>query len=335
MAVPFSNQAEEKGVDEGARQPGDAVRRDVRGPWKERLPEVVDVIMRTLEDRGTVGHVCTYALPHQDVIVLIINLLSRLLFPGYFGEKAMHRANLEFHLRETANIAFDLLCEEIAKCLVHAGAESSKEARERCAQEAQRHAFDLLGKFPALIDLLDGDVRAAYLGDPAATGSDEIVVCYPGFRALLIFRIAHELHVQGVPLLPRVMTEHAHQHTGIDIHPGATIGRNFFIDHGTGVVIGETTQIGENVKMYQGVTLGALSFPTDEHGDLRRGFKRHPTIEDEVVIYSNATILGAVTIGGGSVIGGNVFLTHSVEPHSKVTREGPGHRIRKMRRRAR
>ena len=314
----------------GSMQPGDQVGGSVGGPYKERLPEVVDAIMGTLEDRGTVDHVCTYALPHQEVIVLTIDLLSRLLFPGYFGEKAMHRANLKFHLGETANVAFDLLCEEIVKCLLHAHRESSEQTPESCVEQAQRHAFDLLGKFPALIEMLDADVQAAYLGDPAATGNDEIVICYPGFRAVLIYRIAHELHAQGVPLLPRIMTEYAHRVSGIDIHPGAAIGRNFFIDHGTGVVIGETSEIGENVKMYQGVTLGALSFPTDEHGDLRRGFKRHPTIEGGVVIYANTTILGAVTIGEGSVIGGNVFLTDSVEPYSKVTREGPGYRVRKI-----
>jgi serine O-acetyltransferase len=189
----------------------------------------------------------------------------------------------------------------------------------------------MLQKLPALSEMLDLDVRAAYLGDPAATGNDEIIMCYPGFHALLIHRLAHKLHLQGVPLLPRMMAEHAHRESGIDIHPGATIGRSFFIDHGTGVVVGETTVIGDNVKMYQGVTLGALSFPTEPNGTLKRGFKRHPTIGDDVVIYSNASILGDVMIGKGSVIGGNVFLSHSVEPNSKVTRERPSLKIRRRR----
>ena len=296
-----------------------------------RLPSVVDSVMGMLEDTGKVDHVCTLSLPRREEVVEILSLLSRMLFPGYFSGEDLDRVNLRARLGETTEAAFDLLSAEIARCLLHAGGDSSDEARRNAARQARQQTFDLFSRFPALIQALDGDVGAAYLGDPAATGQDEIIMSYPGFRAILIYRIANEIHCRGVPLLARMMTEHAHSLTGIDIHPGASIGRNFFIDHGTGVVIGETTEIGANVKIYQGVTLGALSFPTDEDGNLRRGFKRHPTIEDEVIIYANTTILGAVTIGRGSVIGGNVFLTDSVDAGSKVTRDGPRPKVRQWR----
>lgn len=301
------------------------------GPAKAQLPDIVNGLIEALAARGTVDHVCTYPLPRRDMVVRIVSLLSRILFPGHFGEKAMDRSNLNYHLGEMTNTAFEYLCAESAKCLLWSRRDITKEARESCAREAHHHALAMLQKLPALSEALDLDVRAAYLGDPAATGNDEIIMCYPGFHALLIHRLAHELHLQGVPLLPRMMAEHAHRISGIDIHPGATIGRSFFIDHGTGVVVGETTVIGDKVKMYQGVTLGALSFPTDPNGTLKRGFKRHPTIEDNVVIYSNASILGDVVIGKGSVIGGNAFLSHSVEPYSKVTQERPSLKIRRRR----
>lgn len=295
------------------------------------MPHGVNKILSTLEHRGKVEHVCTFQLPGREAAVRILTLLERLLFPGYFGKKAVERTNLPSRLQETAAEAFDLLQEQIALCRLHEQRESSRDARQHAFARARQDALGLLNYLPDLIEILDGDVEAAYLGDPAATGNDEIIICYPGFQAVMVHRIAHKLHEMEVPLLPRMMSEHAHSVTGIDIHPGATIGRNFFIDHGTGVVIGETTEIGQNVKMYQGVTLGALSFPTDEDGNLKRGFKRHPTIEDEVILYANATVLGAITIGEGSVVGGNVFLTHSVEPGSKVTLEGPGHKVRRMR----
>ncbi|MFW6044609.1 MAG: serine O-acetyltransferase EpsC [Planctomycetota bacterium] len=304
---------------------------DNPGPaYRSHIPDTVDAIMHTLEDRGKVEHICTYELPSREDCIRIIHLLQRLLFPGYFRSGAVDRANLRFHLGQTANEAFELLQQQITLCRLHQRRESSKKARARASKEAQGNALTLLRKLPDMIDTLDGDVQAAYLGDPAATGNDEIIICYPGFLAILIYRIAHRLHRMNVPFLPRIMTEYAHSTTGIDIHPGATIGRNFFVDHGTGVVIGETTEIGDNVKIYQGVTLGALSFPTDEEGNLKRGFKRHPSIEDDVIIYANATVLGAITIGEGSVVGGNVFLTHSVDPGSKVTLESPGHKVHQM-----
>jgi len=296
-------------------------------PYKEKLPDVVDAMLKELERRGTVQHVCQYPLPSQEGVIRVLELLSELLFPGYFGRRGLDRPNLAYHLGVTANQAHELLAEEITRCLLHSGRGGWPCDRLECEEEAQRQAFALMEKLPGLLTVLDGDVRAAYMGDPAATGYDEIIFCYPGFRAILIYRIAHELRLQGVRWLPRIMTEYAHRITGVDINPGATIGKNFFIDHATGVVIGETTEIGDNVRLYQGVTLGAWSFQTDEKGELVRGYKRHPTIEDDVIIYSNASILGPVTIGKGSIIGANVLLTHSVEAGTQVSIEKPRHRM--------
>lgn len=299
--------------------------KDARG----RIPALTEDILGRLETCESVDHICTCPLPHRETAGKLLTLLERTLFPGYFSHKAADKANLRFLLGETANEAYDLLKGEISKCLIHDRRNTPEELNfEHAEAEAAEHALSLLENIPRLIGILDGDVRAAYLGDPAAQSNDEVIIGYPGFQAVLTYRIAHHLHSRNVPLLPRMMAEYAHSATGIDIHPGAQIGRNFFIDHGTGVVVGETTEIGDNVKLYQGVTLGALSFPTDEEGNLHRGFKRHPTIEDDVVIYSNASILGPVTVGRGSAIGGNVFLTHDVEADSKVTIEKPENRIR-------
>ncbi len=290
---------------------------------------VVDRIISHLDRSGKVDHICTFDLPRSEDVIRIINLLSKLLFPGYFGKKAADRGKLKLHLCNTANEAAELLEEEIEKCILHAYRDSSLDKREKASEAAKTKTNAFFRSLPELINVLDGDVEAAYLGDPAATGNDEVIICYPGFRAIMIYRIAHSLHKLEVPLLPRIMSEYAHGLTGIDIHPGAAIDTNFFIDHGTGVVIGETTVIGKNVKIYQGVTLGALSFPTDQEGNLQRGFQRHPTIGDDVVIYSNSSILGDVTIGKGAIIGGNVFVTNSVEEGSKVLRDGLGHRVKK------
>jgi serine O-acetyltransferase len=297
-------------------------------PYKENLPGLVDAVLRRLESRQTVRHACQYPLPSEERIIRTLNLLAEVLFPGYFGKKALDQANLPFHIGETMNVAYDLLAEEIVLCLTHHQHCAGKLDRAQCETDGRRFAFRLLERLPDLLDLLDDDVRAAYEGDPAATGYDEVIFCYPGFRAVMIQRIAHELHGMGVPWLPRMMTEYAHRVTGIDIHPGARIGRRFFIDHGTGVVIGETSVIGDHVRMYQGVTLGGFRFKTDAQGRLLRGYKRHPTIEDDVIIYSNASILGDVTVGRGSVIGANVILTEFVEPGTQVTIEKPRHRVK-------
>ncbi len=296
-------------------------------PYKEDLPGVVESVLRALAARDKVQHVCHYALPSEGTVIRVLDLLAEALFPGYFGKKALAETTLAYHVGETITTAYEQLGEEITRCLVHDRHDGGPADREECAEQARWHAYRLLERLPVLLEMLDADVRAAYQGDPAATGWDEVIFCYPGFRAVMVHRIAHELHAQGVPWLPRIMTEHAHRVTGIDIHPGARIGRSFFIDHGTGVVIGETSEIGDNVRMYQGVTLGGYRFKKDEEGKLLRGYKRHPTVEDDVIIYSNASLLGPITVGRGSVIGANVILSHSVEPGTTVTIEKPRHRI--------
>ena len=226
------------------------------------------------------------------------------MYPKIFGGE--EGVNCAGHLRQAAAELEDLLLETVVD-------------EERCDEVLCRF-FDAL---PTVREMLETDVRAAYEGDPAARSEEEIMLAYPAFEAISIYRLAHVLYTLGVPLLPRMMTEHAHKNTGIDIHPGATIGRYFFIDHGTGVVVGETCRIGEHVKLYQGVTLGAKSFELDEEGNPVKGVKRHPRIGNRVVIYAGATILGGTTyVGDGAVIGGNVWLTHSVEPGTVVTNSG-------------
>jgi serine O-acetyltransferase len=227
----------------------------------------------------------------------------------------------------------DQLTTEIARALRHE--QRVLDQHQDCSEpidfeaKGQAMAIELLKRIPKLRLMLAKDVEAAFVGDPACRTTDEVVLCYPGVMAVTVYRIAHELVQLDVPFLPRMMTEWAHQKTGIDIHPGARIGEYFFIDHGTGVVVGETCEIGNHVKLYQGVTLGALSFPTDSEGQLIRGVKRHPTIEDHVVVYANATILGGKTvIGRDAVVGSSVWITRSVSPNATVTLEKPQLRVR-------
>jgi serine O-acetyltransferase len=272
-------------------------------------------------------HLEPTALPSRHNMVQIIEILQEVIFPGYFGKKGLDSHSIKYHVGDSLETAYELLVVEIYRGIRHSCQLSQTVCESVCAhceEIAENQTIQFLEKIPDLRHALATDVRAAFEGDPASRGYDEVIFSYPCIFAIMVFRLAHELHLQGVPLLPRMMTEFAHSKTGIDIHPGATIGKYFFIDHGTGVVIGETTEIGENVKLYQGVTLGALSFPRDETGRVIRGKKRHPTIEDEVVIYAGATVLGGNTvIGKGSVVGGNVWLTHSVPPRSKVLISDP------------
>lgn len=266
-------------------------------------------------------HLAPTPLPDKALIVQLLDDFLEAIYPGYFGRKFIETSHIGHHVRGLVDSIYERLCVEIYRSVRPVCQEPSVVCTH-CQGLAEEQALALLGKLPALRAALSVDVQAAYDGDPAAKSIDEVIFAYPAIVAITIFRIAHELHLQGIPLLPRIMTEHAHSITGIDIHPGATIGMGFFIDHGTGVVIGETTIIGNHVKLYQGVTLGALSFAMDEEGRLIRGKKRHPTIEDEVVIYAGATILGGNTvIGQGSVIGGNVWLTHSIPANSKFRNE--------------
>jgi serine O-acetyltransferase len=258
-------------------------------------------------------------LPSRDVVVAIVEDLRAALFPGYFGVTEASAESMRFHVGATLDHVIRALTEQVRRGLCFACADGPGDGCAECELKARRIALDFLDRLPEVQRLLATDVRAAYEGDPAASTADEAIFCYPGVLAITSYRLAHELYRLGVPLIPRIVTEHAHSLTGIDIHPGAQIGAAFFIDHGTGVVIGETTIIGERVRLYQGVTLGAKSMPLDENGNPVKGIARHPIVEDDVVIYSGATILGRVTIGRGAVIGGNVWLTRSVEPGERVT----------------
>jgi serine O-acetyltransferase len=239
--------------------------------------------------------------------------------------------NVEYHVGDLIDGLHDKLTQQIGRALRHEHDFVTPDSGVPVDLEglAQQRTVDLLRHLPELRLELEQDLQAAFEGDPAAKSYHEVIFCYPGLEAVTVYRIAHDLLLLGVPLIPRMMTEAAHSKTGIDIHPGARIKPGFFIDHGTGVVIGETCDIGRNVKLYQGVTLGALSFPRDASGNIIRGMKRHPTLEDEVVVYANATILGGDTvIGHHAVIGSNVWLTQSVAPYTVVTLEKPSLRMR-------
>jgi serine O-acetyltransferase len=258
-------------------------------------------------------------LPSREALAFFVDGLRSVLFPGYFGTQSEPTPEaLEFHVGATLDRVMHVLAEQVRRALCFACADGEPGRCGDCEARADGMAVQFLGRLPEVRRLLATDVRAAYDGDPAATSPAETILCYPGVLALTCQRIAHELHLLGVPLLPRMITEHAHTLTGIDIHPGARIGERFFIDHGTGVVIGETSEIGNGVRLYQGVTLGARSFPLDEHGHPVKGVPRHPVVEDDVIVYSGATILGRITVGAGSIIGGNVWLTRSVPPGSRI-----------------
>ena len=257
------------------------------------------------------------AIPERGEISTLLNDLYDLMFPGYTGRYHVTPDSQFFATGYLLDHVQDRLTEQIQRAFSYNCQEDS--CRSSCRSRAAAVTIALLEKLPELREMLLEDVQAALDGDPATQSTDEIILAYPGFWCISVHRIAHELYKAGVPLIPRVMGECAHTLTGIDIHPGASIGRHFFIDHGTGVVIGETAVIGDYVKLYQGVTLGALSFPKDSKGTIIKGAKRHPNIEDRVTIYAESTILGNITIGHDSVIGGNTWLTDSVPPFSKVT----------------
>jgi len=255
------------------------------------------------------------SLPNRDIIIDIINMLREILFPEYFGRQQNINAAIDYHIGDLLLNIHEKLGQQIGFALQH-DARRKGEPVEDYREKAESISYAFLERIPEIRDALACDVQAALDGDPAAASKDEIIISYPGMFAISVYRLAHELYMLEVPLIPRIMTEYAHSRTGIDINPGATIGRYFFIDHGTGVVIGETTFIGNNVTLYQGVTLGALS---TREGQLLRGVKRHPTIEDNVVVYSGASILGGETrIGQGTVIGSNVFITRSVPGGTRV-----------------
>lgn len=260
-------------------------------------------------------------LPSGKSLRRIVELSREILFPGYFGNSTVHRRTINYHIGVNVEELLGLLTEQIQAGLCF-GLENTpsdnviKKIPDR--DTAASIAARFISKLPEIRRILATDVEAAYYGDPAATCFGEIICCYPIIRAITNYRIAHELYMLNVPLIPRIITEMAHSETGIDIHPGAQIGHHFTIDHGTGVVIGATCIIGNNVKLYQGVTLGAKSFPLDENGNPIKGIARHPILEDDVIVYSNATILGRITIGKGATIGGNIWVTDSVPAGSRI-----------------
>ena len=257
-------------------------------------------------------------LPSGKVLEEIIELSRSIIFPGYFGKSKINKHTIRYHIGMAVERLSKLLEDQILAGLCFSCPHSGKGENTPCKMKAREMAFKIIEQLPEMRRILATDVEAAFNGDPAAENMGEIISCYPVIKALTNYRLAHQMHVIGVPLIPRIITEMAHSETGIDIHPAATIGHHFTIDHGTGVVIGATCIIGNNVKLYQGVTRGAKSFPLDENGNPIKGIPRHPILEDDVIVYSNATILGRITIGRGSVIGANIWVTEDLEPKSKV-----------------
>ena len=260
-------------------------------------------------------------LPSGKVLHEIIELCRAILFPGFYGKSTVNHHTITYHIGVNIERLYNLLTEQI-----HAGLCFDAKETGDCACDTKREkAIDLAGQFisrlPALREVLATDVEAAYNGDPAAESYGEIISCYPIIKALSNYRIAHELLLLGVPLIPRIITEMAHSETGIDIHPAARIGHHFTIDHGTGVVIGATCIIGNHVKLYQGVTLGAKSFPLDDDGHPIKGIPRHPILEDDVIVYSNATILGRITVGRGATVGGNIWVTEDVPAGARLVQK--------------
>jgi serine O-acetyltransferase len=293
--------------------------------WVENgLPNLVDNIMKNYQTYGGMDHLEGKDLPSKKNVIEILEEIFTIIFPGYLGKTEITKVNSKFVLGNTLTSVYTRLTWEVEKSLKHICKKIKECPEDICHSRAQIVVKELLEQIPKIRALLSGDIEAAHNGDPAAISKEEVILSYPCVLAITTQRVAHELYLRGVPLIPRIMTEHIHSLTGIDIHPGAKIGKNFFIDHGTGVVIGETTEIGDNVKMYQGVTLGALSFPKDEKGNIIKGIKRHPTIGNNVVIYSGATLLGAeAVIGDNVIVGGNVWITSKIPSRTKITIEPP------------
>jgi len=288
----------------------------------EVLPSAVQRILVSCNTEKCFQHLDSSPIPSREAVAQIVHRTRRILFPGYFTQNVLASSNLAYCLNEEVKALY----KELPKQIILAARHNCLRYDQPCAaceESGRAKTLEFIQALPELREILSADVRAAMEGDPAAKNYDEIITSYPGLFAIAVQRIAHELYRLAIPRLPRAMTEYAHSFTGIDIHPGARIGRSFFIDHGTGVVIGETTEIGHRVRLYQGVTLGALSMPKEavEHF---RDKKRHPTIEDDVIVYSNTTILGGETvIGARSTIGGNVWITESVPPDTKVYLKKP------------
>ena len=279
---------------------------------EEQMETLVDRLLLDYDHGRDIDQMELFRNPDRDVVIGVLEKLRRILFPGYFRDRNYRFYNLKYNLSVLIEDVMFQLTRQVSLVFQRQG-----EKPNQAEQHAQQACLTFLNGIPDIRAMVQTDLQAAYDGDPAATGMDEVIFSYPGLYAISVYRLAHELFRLSVPMIPRMMTEHAHGLTGIDIHPGATIGKYFFIDHGTGIVIGETTIIGDNVKVYQGVTLGALS---TRGGQQLRGKKRHPTIEDNVTIYAGASILGGNTvIGAGSVIGSNAFITSSIAPGTTVS----------------
>ena len=293
--------------------------RDDTAPRNWNLTQVVADLRKSREWTHNVrhrGHV--REMPSREKIGTVVAGLCAALFPTHYGRADLNDESIDYYVGHTLNSTLTLLSEQIRRGLLFV-ADTASEHDPELRQHAHDITRDFAAQLPAIRALLVSDLQSAYQGDPAATSVSEILLCYPGMTAIIYHRLAHALYQLGALVLARLVSDIAHSETGIDIHPGAHIGPAFFIDHGTGVVIGETTVIGERVRLYQAVTLGAKRFPTDDAGHLVKGLPRHPIVEDDVVIYAGATVLGRITIGRGSTIGGNVWLTHDVPPGSNVS----------------
>ncbi|WP_296560094.1 serine acetyltransferase [uncultured Acetobacterium sp.] len=301
--------------------------------YKIKIGALVDNISESYKKECYIAPHDLGFLPNRSVIIDTTKALRQLIFPSYFGRTNFRREIQDYHIGDLLVCIIESLTTQFTLALKHQASKSEDLSEEHYRLEAERICYEFMSKIPQIREFLATDVIAAFDGDPAAKSKDEIIFCYPGVFAISIHRLAHELYKLSVPLIPRIMSEYAHNITGIDIHPGATIGKYFFIDHGTGVVIGETAIIGEHVKIYQGVTLGALS---TRGGQKLRGVRRHPSLQDEVTVYSGASILGGETVvGKGVVIGSNVFITKSVPEGTKVSIKTPelhfsGHEIKEM-----
>jgi len=293
----------------------------------EYLDDLVGKICATYQDSKGINHIEGYNLPRQQEILDVLDKLMEIIFPGFSGMGSYSIKTIAYNI---GDLLTDVYCELVGQVVRSFQYRCAKENCEDCqiGKLSEEAVKALLDSIPEIRETMKLDIAAAYAGDPAAMSIDEIVVSYPGIKAITIQRFAHVLYKKEVPLIPRMMCEYAHTITGIDIHPGAQLGKGIFIDHGTGVVIGETAIIGNNVKIYQGVTLGALSFPRDESGKIIRGKKRHPTLEDGVTVYSGASVLGDIVIGEGSVIGGNAWVISDIAPNSQMTLLPPEHKIR-------
>jgi serine O-acetyltransferase len=288
----------------------------------DKVPAVVKRLLNSWNSKDCFEHISPVAIPSHEKIIEIVQQARRILFPGYFTKTRLHAANFEYYIGKETTDLYEKVTEQITMAIRHDCRRNNLPCTN-CEELSQEMTLAFIETLPEVTAILATDIRAALAGDPATESPDEVIFSYPGLLAISVFRLAHELFRLKVPIIPRIMTEYAHSLTGIDIHPGATIGESFFIDHGTGVVIGETTVIGRNVRLYQGVTLGALSLPRDA-GTRMRHKKRHPTIEDDVIVYANTTILGGDTvIGEGAVIGGNIWLTESVEAGTRVLLKRP------------